>query len=364
MNNNLKNNILFVAGGTGGHIFPALAVYNLFINFKNKLFFVTDQRGLRFEELSEIKPFLIKALGFEGKAFIKKLASIFLLLIATFKAILFIKKNQIKTIIGFGSYVQVPFILAALILKKNIVLHEGNAVMGKANKIFWKYINIRTSAYNLEKHYPDTLHIGMPVRDKILKLHKNKYLPVSKEGFISLLIIGGSQGSKVLSYKLSKAIVKLPENIKNRIIVSHQVRKDHLSLVRKIYRKNKIKFRVVSFFKNINHDISKASLIISRAGSSTIHENMIAGIPAIYFPIHKSVGNHQYENALVLKNKRAAWVLNETDIDNGVFLKSLNKIIINTMLLKRVSNNKKKLSKLNAAGRIKEIILNLERKSV
>ena len=119
MNSSFNSNVLFVAGGTGGHIFPALSVYSLLGNSKKNIFFVTDQRGIKFKEISEIKPLLIRVLGFEGKAIIKKLLSIFLIIVESFKAVIFIRKNNIKIIIGFGSYVQVPFILAGLILHKN-----------------------------------------------------------------------------------------------------------------------------------------------------------------------------------------------------------------------------------------------------
>ena len=260
----LRDNILFVAGGTGGHVFPALAVYGLFNNEYNKLFFATDKRGLAFREILNINPFLINVLGFTGKGVLKKIISIVFIIYETFRAIFFIKKNKIKIIIGFGSYVQVPFVLAGLIMKTNIILHEGNAVIGKANKIFWKYIKVRTSAYDLKKFFPDTVQVGMPVRNQILKLYNNKYEPQTSKGLFNLLILGGSQGSNILSTNLSNTIVKLPMYLRKNIIIYHQVRKDHLSIVKKIYKKNNIKYYVDSFFKDINNYIGKPLLKLHR----------------------------------------------------------------------------------------------------
>ncbi len=364
MNISFQNNILFVAGGTGGHIFPALSVYNLFKKVNRNLFFATDQRGIKFEEVSKINPFLIKALGFEKKILFKKILSLVLLFISTSKAIFYIKQNKIKIIVGFGSYVQVPFVLAALVMKKHVILHEGNAVMGKANRLFWKYIKVRTSAFNLKEYFPDTIQVGMPIRNQLLYLAKNRYKPISNKGFFTVLILGGSQGSNLLSYRLARVISKLPIKLRKKIIIFHQVRQEHLLNVKELYDNYNIQSDVVTFFKDIKNYLEKASLTISRAGSSTIHENLLAGVPAIYFPIKNSAGNHQYENALVFKKNNVAWVLKEDDIDNGFFINSICQIINKPDLLKKYSLNSRRFRKPLASKRLKELILSLEDKNV
>ena len=118
------------------------------------------------------------------------------------------------------------------------------------------------------------------------------------------------------------------------------------------------------FFKDMKVCLNKASLIISRAGSSTIHENIMAGVPAIYFPLKNSVGNHQHENALVFKNNKAAWILKEDDIENGYFTKFLSQIIKKPDLLKKFSSNNRRLRNPLAAEKLKKIILSLESKNV
>ena len=154
------------------------------------------------------------------------------------------------------------------------------------------------------------------------------------------------------------------KKLKGKLIIFHQVRQEHLLNVKEIYDSNYIKSNVVSFFKDIKNYFNEASLIVARAGSSTIHESVMAGVPAMYVPIKNSVGNHQYENALVLKNNDAAWLLKEEDIDNGIFIKSISQIINNPNLLKKFSLNNRRLRKPLAAKKLKKLILSLEDKSV
>ena len=163
---------------------------------------------------------------------------------------------------------------------------------------------------------------------------------------------------------MAKGIGDLPIKLREKIIILHQVRSEHLLNVREFYKRKKIKSNVVSFFKDMKVCLNKASLIISRAGSSTIHENIMAGVPAIYFPLKNSVGNHQHENALVFKNNKAAWILKEDDIENGYFTKFLSQIIKKPDLLKKFSSNNRRLRNPLAAKKLKKIILSLESKNV
>ena len=360
MNRNNKNrNILFVAGGTGGHIFPALAVYEFLHNSNVNLLFATDKRGLNNKELYKLDPYLINAKGFEGKSIMRKIFSICLLFFSFIKSFIFLKRKKISIVIGFGSYVQVPFVLAALLLNKKILLHEGNAVIGRANRIFWKYINIRTSAFNLDSLNINTITVGMPVRKEILKLYDNKYSSPKKKQNVNLVILGGSQGSELLSLKLCNCIIKLPKNLKNRLIIAHQVRANDLKRVKENYKKNNIKSKVQIFIEDISKHLEEASLVISRAGSSTIWENSIAGIPAAYFPIFNSVGDHQFKNADVFRKKEAAWIFSEKDLDEGRFFKFLIKTLDNYKILNKKAIKNRSLASPNATKDISNLIMRL-----
>ena len=151
--NKVNKKILFVTGGTGGHIFPAISTYEVLKKSSSKILFATDKRGFHNKELLKLNPFLIDSVGFEGKNMFFKLYSLIILCGATLKALIFLKKKNISIVLGFGSYVQVPYVIAALLLKRDVILHEANAVIGRANKLFWKYVRVRTSAFYLGKKF-------------------------------------------------------------------------------------------------------------------------------------------------------------------------------------------------------------------
>ena len=174
VNGIFNKKILFVTGGTGGHIFPALSTYEILKKTSSNISFATDKRGLNNKELSMFKPILVNSVGFEGKNLFFKVYSLIILCVAILKALILLKKKNIQIVLGFGSYVQVPFVVAALLLKRDVVLHEANAVIGRANKLFWKYVRIRTSAFDLGKKFHNTNIIGMPVRNKVLSLYKEE----------------------------------------------------------------------------------------------------------------------------------------------------------------------------------------------
>jgi len=360
MVDNLANKkILLVTGGTGGHIFPALSTYEILKKISSNISFATDKRGFKNKELSMFKPFLIHSVGFEGKGLLFKFYSLIILSVAILKALVFLKKENIRIVLGFGSYVQVPFVIAALLLKRDVVLHEANAVIGRANKIFWKYVSIRTSAYYLGKKFQNTNIIGMPVRKKVLQLYRKEYKAPQKKDKINILILGGSLGASSLSYQLCKCITFLPSEIKKRLIVRHQVKRNELALVEKTYKKANIKFTLDTFIKDISSNLRKNHLIISRSGASTLAETSIAGIPSIYFPLPSSIGNHQYLNALKFKDKNAAWIFKEEDIVSGLFLDFLKSTLIRPIVLKEASKNIRKLANPNAGVKLTKLIVGL-----
>ena len=348
--------ILIAAGGTGGHIYPAIAIFDLLKKGDFEVNFITDSRGIQHSQLSKINPITIKVKGFEGKSVMEKITSLFLICSSCIKAILIIRRKKIKLIIGFGSYVQVPVLLAAKLLNIDIILHEANAVLGRANRVFWNFVKLRTSAYKIDYKNLNSILVGTPVRHSIVQLNRRPY----KEHFVqkkcNILILGGSLGSMALSLNLSKCLAKLPYKLRKKIKVFHQVTKNQKKDVITEYKLAGIRAEVKVFIENISSYLNVAHIVICRAGASTIAENLIAKLPAIYIPLPSAIGNHQYLNTKPLLKEKAAWVFNEDAILNNDFLKLIKKIISTKDILNTYSKNTKSIALPNASEKFYKLV--------
>ena len=347
--------VLLVTGGTGGHIFPALALYDHLIKKLIRVKLITDIRGMNNKSLKSHNPFYLNVKGYQGKNIIEKLISLFLVATGVLKTLFLLRKNNITLVIGFGSYVQVPVIIAAKILNINIILHEANAILGKANKVFWSYVNTRLSFFKLEG-MKNHFNIGTPVREDIKKIFKRKYSYPSKNGKINLLILGGSLGSKVLSYDLSIGLSNLPNQLLKKLYITHQIKSTEYKKVSRIYKLAGIEANTKIFINDISKYLSKANIIICRSGASTIAENLISGTPAIYFPLENSIENHQYLNAKFIVENKAGWMLNDNCLTEKKFTNFFTDLLKDSKLLNEYSKNCYRLAKPYATNDFYKIV--------
>ena len=344
-----NKNIIIVTGGTGGHIYPAVTLGQYLIKRYFIVNFITDKRGLANKNLANLNPFLINVKGFAGKTFLQKAFSILLIMMSFIKSLIFLLKTKSDLVLGFGSYVQVPVILAAKVLNIKIILHEANLVLGNANKYLWNFAKIRASAYRDLNSKKSFKVVGIPVRNEINILFKNSYKFPKKNEKINLLILGGSLGSLILSKTLSSQICILPKNIRERLHISHQSIAKDIKYISNQYKKNNISSEVKVYFEDIQKKLKNTTLVICRAGASTIAENLIAGLPAIYIPLCNSIDNHQLLNAKMVAKQNAGRIILESEILKKKFSTLLLSLLNSKSLLEKISNNCKKLSNPNAS---------------
>lgn len=306
--------IVIAAGGTGGHMFPAQALAEAMLARGWRVRLSTDERGARyaggFPDAVEIVT-TRSATFSRGNAPAKLLVPFriaFGLLGTTLRMVL----NRPAVVVGFGGYPTIPALGAAWVLRLPRMIHEQNGVLGRVNTAFAKRVS-KVACGTWPTKLPDGadgLHTGNPVRSAILAEAGAPYVPAT-DGDVRLLVIGGSQGARILSDVVPPAVAALPVQLQARLKVAHQARGEDEARVRHFYAENNIAAEVQPFFTDIPDRMRDAHLVISRAGASSIADLTVIGRPAILIPYAAATGNHQAANAKPLAEAGGAVVLTE-----------------------------------------------------
>ena len=302
--------VLILAGGTGGHVYPALSVAKEFSRSKHSIFWIGKKLSLE-SELSKKESFNFTSLetrGFKGKNIIGKIVSLIYLEINFLKSIFIIKKIKPDMVFSTGGHVTLAPALASYLLSIPLFIHEQNSVPGLVNKILNKLSKLTFEAFPGSFNKSPKIHtVGNPVRSEIIKSPPPK--PTIKEHF-NILILGGSQGSRQLNEIVLKAF-------KNKMIPSHwhivhQIGDLDRSSIVEAYSKHDCSYEVIPYITNIGEAYHQSDLVIGRSGAMTISEICCSSKPSILLPLPWATDNHQYLNAKFLEDKNASIVLEST----------------------------------------------------
>ena len=320
------NKVFLVAGGSGGHLFPALSVFEQLKDYDTLI--LTDKRTEKYLKKLDMKYKKIFTARLKINIFlIFNLLKLFLSILDNIGIIL---KRKPDIIIGFGGYTSIPTIIAAKINNKKIIIHEQNAVMGKTNRILSKLADIVAITFPRTKFAPkNAIYTGIPLRKK----KKISNLKTNKK---RLFIVGGSQGAKIFSEIILELLKNFDKSLLKKLIIVQQARDDDLEQIKKKYKSLKVEHEIEEFFYNIYEQYYNADLIICRCGASTLAEIEIFSKPCLLFPLPSSMNNHQYYNAKEFKKNNTCFILDE----NNLSVKSLSQKVENLIFL---GKKKKKL---------------------
>jgi UDP-N-acetylglucosamine--N-acetylmuramyl-(pentapeptide) pyrophosphoryl-undecaprenol N-acetylglucosamine transferase len=326
--------ILLATGGTGGHIFPALALKKTLDLEGFNTILTADGKFAKFHPFDQ-RHILIPSANFADKSILKIVKSLSSLGLGLVKSLWIMFKFKPEIVIGFGGYASYPTMLAAIIFRKKIVLHEANTVIGKVNRILLNKAQFLTTGFKIihgvsGKYQNKVVYTGNPIRQKIILNSKKKK---DKSDNFKILIIGGSQGAKIFSKIIPDAIVNLPKEVKHNLFVYQQVKEEDIASIKQRYLKEGIGCEIKSFFDDIHNKFTQVDLVIARAGASTISELIEFSLPAIYIPYPSAADNHQYHNAKELEGINAAWVVKEDVNTAANILRILKEISRNTSIL-------------------------------
>ncbi len=333
--------ILLAAGGTGGHLFPAIAIAKELAKSQAKIHLITDYRCQKY--LTKDLPITshIFDLHLNMSNIFHKIKSAIKLLIICIKTIILIRKIKPKIIMGFGGYPSFPAMYAAKILRIPMIIQEQNCFLGKSNRFFAKSAQLIALSYketdNIDIEYKSKLlFTGDIVRSEIRAL-------TQKDNFDSeefhLFIFGGSQGAKIFSTLIPDALDELKRiNPKIKLSITQQASKTEQKYLEKKYENiQNIKYELAEFFYNMPEIYKKSQLVIARSGASTIAELTNIGLPAIFIPLPHASEDHQYFNAMAVANSSASWCYRQNEISASLLATKLNELITDRELLKKAS---------------------------
>jgi len=345
--------MIIAGGGTGGHIFPALAVAEEFLelNKNNQVLLVGAKGGLEEKIFARCgMPFkLIRAGKFSGQSWLKKTKAIFELLAGMMSTFALMIKFHPKAVLGMGGYVSVPVVLTGFVLRIPRAIHEQNSYPGLANRLLGIISNkIFLSFENAKKYFPlakkeKFILTGNPVRKSVcLKLMEGS-AQKEKEKF-QILIIGGSQGAKSLNRLVKDALEHLKEK-REKIHIVHMTGTSSRQEMEQAYQKAGFSAEVYEFIEDMGEKLRQADLVISRAGAGAIFELALAGVPSILIPYPYATNNHQLSNAKYLEENSASWVFEEKELDGKKLATAIIRLIEDDELRLKMKEQAKKLAK-------------------
>lgn len=312
--------LLIAAGGTGGHMFPAQALAEVMLARGWRVKLSTDDRGARyaggFPEAVTVER--VASATFARGGAVAKLMVPFRILGGVLGALWSQLRDRPAVVVGFGGYPSIPALAAAWILRRPRMIHEQNGVLGRVNQVFAR--RVQTVACGT---WPTALPAGVmgeptgnPVRQAVLDRAAAPYIPPGDYP-MSLVVIGGSQGARILSEVVPAAVASLPEALRANLRVAHQARDEDAARAAAAYEAAGVRAEIAPFFADIPRRLSEAQLVISRSGASSVADISVIGRPAILIPFAAAAGDHQTANAKGLVDAGAAVMIAEKALDAG-----------------------------------------------
>jgi UDP-N-acetylglucosamine--N-acetylmuramyl-(pentapeptide) pyrophosphoryl-undecaprenol N-acetylglucosamine transferase len=362
-----KDKIILAAGGTGGHMFPASALAAELQNEGYEVHLLTDKRGMAFvTQLTAMDVHQIPAATvYSGGIFALPLRFITLFLTLSLSMVK-ILRLQPKVIIGFGGYPSFGPVMGGLLLRRKVLVHEQNAVLGRVNKLAARLGSSVATSYTNTVSVPvkaaERLRkTGNPLRPAVLKAAQGGYRFLSRTRPFDLLVFGGSQGAKLFSDIVPQAIALLSETQRKRLRIVHQVRKEDMRQALDTYSSLGVYAEIRDFFQDMPVRMRRAHLVIGRGGASTLAELAALGCPAIIVPLASSLDQDQSHNARELAEAGGAIMAKQSELTPASLAELIEPLMGNENNLQSMSERARKFGELDAVGRLSRYAVCLAR---
>jgi UDP-N-acetylglucosamine--N-acetylmuramyl-(pentapeptide) pyrophosphoryl-undecaprenol N-acetylglucosamine transferase len=351
---------VLAAGGTGGHLFPAQALAEALARRGWRIVLATDSRGAgHAAEFPAQEQIALSAATYRPGDPLGMARAGLAILKGVIVARAAFRRIEPSVVVGFGGYPSLPALIAAILARRPTVIHEQNAVMGRANRLLAGRVSAVACAFPTLQKAPPALAaraqvVGNPVRPQIQALADLAYAPPTDE--ISLLITGGSQGARLLSELVPKAVASLPEALRARLSVQQQTRPESMDAARAIYAAAGIKAEIAPFFDGMAQRLASAHLVIGRAGASSVSEFAVAGRPAILIPLKIALDDDQGQNAKLLADAGGAVTIREDALTVDGLSTVLERLMGDPRTLSAMAAAARSVARPDAAERLADLV--------
>jgi UDP-N-acetylglucosamine--N-acetylmuramyl-(pentapeptide) pyrophosphoryl-undecaprenol N-acetylglucosamine transferase len=358
--------VLIAGGGTGGHLFPGIALAEEVCTRKkgNEAVFVGTNRGLEARVVPSLG-FTLETLstqGLKGKGGLALIKALVVLPFSFLQAWRILRKHRPDVVVGVGGYASGPVVLAAWMQKVPTCIQEQNALPGMTNRILGRFVKVVFTAFEQAASYfpPRKVQcIGNPIRAKLLE---NFLRPSAPQKRFSLLVFGGSLGARAVNRLVVGALEKL-EDLKEQLEVLHQTGKADVAEVRAAYEKQGFQARVVEFIDDMAEAYARASLVICRAGATTVAELTVCKKASILIPFPHATDNHQEVNAQAMVESGAALMFREAELTGEKLAQAIRELKGDPERLQRMERQAGLLGRPEAAKELADVCAELMRKA-
>lgn len=357
--------VVLAAGGTGGHVFPSRALAEALQERGYRLAHVTDRRGGGYgDDENGATTYRIRAGRITTGGVMARLVGAAELLLGFVQSYRLLRRIRPKVVVGFGGYASVPVVMAAALLSVPIVVHEQNAVMGRANRLLAPRADVIATSFaevsGLKQRDHARIRVtGNPVRPAVAMLADQPFTAPAPDGPVRVLVLGGSQGATVFAKVVPEAIARTSAALRNRIELSLQCRAADLDGAREDCARLGVTGELANFFDDVPERLAQSHLVICRAGASTTAELTAAGRPAILVPYPSAMDDHQSANARAIATTGGAEVIAEPDFTPDRLAERLDGLLGDPGRLGDMAERSRKAGQTQAALRLADVVTEL-----
>lgn len=357
----MSKTFVIAAGGTGGHLFPAESLAAELGRRGHTVDLVTDERADKYGRAFPARTIhIVPSATVAGRSPVAMAKTLLALLRGLMASVGILRRVKPAAVVGFGGYPTFPPLRAAQLINTPTILHEANAVMGRANRMLaGRATKIAVSFPKtglMDGHDGKAVHVGNPVRNMVVAAAATPYAAPEAGAPLKLLVFGGSQGARFFSEVMPAALKLMAPAARARLVITQQARAEDLEAVKAAYAEMGVVAELAPFFIDLPNRIAAAQLVLCRSGASTVSELSVIGRPSILVPLPGALDQDQANNAKVLAEAGGAWLVPQAELTPGALADRLTALLCTPAPLAGMAEAARGQGRADAVQRLADLV--------